>query len=91
MTLSHKLAAIIKRAQELHETSFDKEGATKAQEELTAGTRTAVDFDQFYTTTKRVASASACADAGEPELTELVHTLLFHSWNDAGDWAASIK
>ncbi len=91
MTLSHKLAAIIKRAQELHEASFDKEGAAKAQEKLAADPKAIVDFDQFYGTTKRVASASACADAGEPELTELVHTLLFNSWNDAGDWAASIK
>lgn len=90
MTISQKLAAIIKRAQELHKTSFDQEGADKAQVEFGEGKRSAVNFSEYYGTSMRVASASACADASEPELTELVHTLLSNSWNEAGDWADSV-
>lgn len=87
MKISKLLAAIIKRAQELREKSFDKAGAAKAQDELKEGTRTVVDFNEFYNTSLRKAVAVACSEAGEPELADLVYVLLYNSWNDASEWA----
>lgn len=89
--ISNQLAAIIKRAAQLREDSYDKAGAIEAQEQLGSGERTVVDFSEFYGLSMAEAADKACFEYNEPDLAPLINAMLVGIWSDALSWADSIK
>lgn len=91
-----KLANIFKAAQKIREASYDNAAADKATaaddaertanpDNIYAGMGT--DYSSFYRKTFEEAAAEACAEAGEPEMAEVVHLLMYSLWNDIEMWA----
>lgn len=94
--MNKKFAAIFTAAQKIREGSYGKvaaDAATKKAEAERAADPSniyagiGVDYKVFYTKTMEQAAQEACAAAGEPEMTEVIHLLMYSLWNDIELWA----
>lgn len=84
MNAHQLLAAMIRTAVDLRESSYDRAAALRATNDTS---NRHIDFMQFYGMSLEEATRIAGTRLNAPELATPVYLLLRTGWNDVIDWA----